>query len=221
MSEISRHLPLSQRSTGDEAAATRDWRPLIGESLHLVGDVLSGLPAADWEKPSLCEGWRIRDVAGHLVWRVGTSTPDLAKSSVRAMVRDGVRPSRLIDVMSARAVVAEPAELVAELRAIADARIAHTGRRNLTELTEVIVHGYDIAHALGMPLAFSPTATGAVVLARTLAAPIRIKAVVRGRTLASTDAGWSVGRGPELASTAESLILFLFGRSAAVPRSGG
>lgn len=221
MSDISRYLPLSQRRPGDESAVTRDWRPLVGESLNLVADLLAGLPAADWEKPSLCEGWRIRDVAGHLVWRVGTSTRDLASSSARAVVRDHVRPSRLIDVMSARAAVAEPAVLVSELRAIAHARLAHEGRRNLAELTEVIVHGYDIAHALGAPLAFPSTATGAVALARTLVAPTRIKSVVRGRTLTATDAGWSVGRGPELASTAESLILFLFGRSATVPRSGG
>lgn len=221
MSDISRHLPLSQRGTGDESAATRDWRPLTGQSLHLVVDLLAGLPPADWEKSSLCAGWRVRDVAGHLVWRVGTSTPDLARSSARAVFRDRVGPSRLVDVMSARAAVAGPAELVAGLRGIADARLAHTGRRNLAELTEVIVHGYDIAHALGATIAFPPTATGAVALARTLVAPTPIKAVVRGRTLAATDAGWSVGRGPELAATAESLVLFLFGRSSEVPRPGG
>jgi hypothetical protein len=74
------------------------------------------------------------------------------------------------------------------------------------------VHGYDIAHPLGLTLAVAPTASGAVALRRSLIAPPGIKAVLHRRTLVATDAHWSVGRGPARPGTAESISLFLFGR---------
>lgn len=61
-------------------------------------------------------------------------------------------------------------------------------------------------------LAVDATTSGAVALARTLAAPLPIRAVVRGRTLRAIDAGWEFGSGPELAGTARELVLFLYGR---------
>ena len=54
--------------------------------------------------------------------------------------------------------------------------------------------------------------SGAVALARALAAPLPIRAVVRGRTLRATDADWSFGTGPEIAGTAREIVLFLYGR---------
>lgn len=62
----------------------------------------------------------------------------------------------------------------------------------------------------GLPV--DPTTSGAVALARALAAPLAIRAVVKGRTLRATDAEWEFGSGPELAGTARELVLFLYGR---------
>lgn len=62
----------------------------------------------------------------------------------------------------------------------------------------------------GLPV--DATTSGAVALARALAAPLPIRAVVKGRTLRSTDADWSFGSGPEIAGTARELVLFLYGR---------
>ena len=31
-------------------------------------EFLRMLPADDWLAPSLCEGWRVRDVVAHLLW---------------------------------------------------------------------------------------------------------------------------------------------------------
>jgi hypothetical protein len=62
----------------------------------------------------------------------------------------------------------------------------------------------------GLPV--DPTTSGAVALARALAAPLPIRAVVKGRTLRATDAGWEFGSGPQIAGTARELVLFLYGR---------
>ena len=39
---------------------------ITAERAALV-DGLAGLPAADWDKPSLCAGWSVRQVVGHIV----------------------------------------------------------------------------------------------------------------------------------------------------------
>jgi uncharacterized protein (TIGR03083 family) len=217
MSDFARHLPLSQRPNGDESGVTNDRRPMIGDALCRIADLLESLPAPEWEAASLCSGWRVRDVAGHLVWRLGSSTPELLASARDAVFCERVPPWRVIDWVSRRAALSTPDDLVMQLRGVADARLANRGRKGVHELTEVIVHGYDIAHALGRPISFARAATGAVAFARTPAAPTAIKAAVRGRTLVASDAGWSVGHGPELVAPAEAHILFLFGRSRSLP----
>jgi len=68
------------------------------------------------------------------------------------------------------------------------------------------------AYTLDPGLVVDATTSGAVALARALAAPLAIRAVVRGRTLRATDADWDFGTGPEIAGTARELVLFLYGR---------
>ena len=41
--------------------------PLVHEQRNKVGDVLETLSAAEWDTPSLCVGWQVRDVAAHLI----------------------------------------------------------------------------------------------------------------------------------------------------------
>jgi hypothetical protein len=73
MSEISRHLPLSQRAPAPEAAVTGAWSEQIADVLDRTADLLASLDADGWEAASMCDGWTVRDVAGHIVWRVGAT----------------------------------------------------------------------------------------------------------------------------------------------------
>lgn len=211
MAEFARLLPLSLRSVGNESGVNARWSGHLAATLTAIADLLAGLTPEQWEARSLCAGWRVRDVAGHLVWRLGSSKRELVGNAARAYVGHFVRPSRAIDVVSRAAATAEPAQLVARLREIAAARAA-SGRGGITELTEAVVHGLDMAHPLGLTLPVHATAGGAVALRRSLIAPTEIKAVLRTRRLVATDAEWSVGHGTPLRAPASGLILFLFGR---------
>ena len=211
MAEFARLLPLSLRSVGNESGVNARWSGHLAATLTAIADLLAGLTPEQWETQSLCAGWRVRDVAGHLVWRLGSSRRELVGSAARAYLGHFVRPSRAIDVVSRAAATAEPAQLVARLREIAAARAA-SGRGGITELTEAVVHGLDVAHPLGLTLPVHATAGGAVALRRSLIAPTEIKAVLRTRRLVATDAEWSVGHGTPLRAPASGLILFLFGR---------
>ena len=41
------------------------WRVITGQRLALAR-LLEGLSDDEWEQPSLCAGWRVRDVAAHV-----------------------------------------------------------------------------------------------------------------------------------------------------------
>ena len=46
---------------------TRDqvWEAIDGQRMRVAG-LLDGLPSGEWQQPSLCAGWTVRDVAAHL-----------------------------------------------------------------------------------------------------------------------------------------------------------
>lgn len=216
MADFASHLPLSQRQESDESGVSADWREPLSQTLGATADLLSALTPEQWDSQSLCAGWRVRDVAGHLVWRVGNSNRQLLRSGARAyfgsVPKRGLNPHRTIDALSRAEAEASPAQLVARLRQIAAEKASGTGRHGISELTEVVVHGYDLAQPLGLALPVATAASGAVALRRSLLSPTPVKVVLAKRTLVATDAGWRVGRGPELTGSAEAIVLFLFGR---------
>src|SRR5689334_18959219 len=113
------------------------WRAIAGMRLALAG-LLDQLGEPDWEKPSLCDDWRVRDVAAHVAL-----TPQVP--GVRAMLADAVRARgnfhRLNHDLAVRhAAGRSPARLVAELREHAASRRlpAVTNFRNV--VLDVLVH---------------------------------------------------------------------------------
>lgn len=43
------------------------WRHIDNERSRLA-DLLESLPQVDWDQPSLCQGWSVRDVGAHLTF---------------------------------------------------------------------------------------------------------------------------------------------------------
>ncbi len=212
MADFAKHLPLSQQARADEPGVTTDWRMHLSATLTGIADLLESLSPEQWQSQSLCDAWRVRDVAGHIVWRLGSSHRELLASGARAWVRNFPSVNRAIDGTSRAAAETAPADLIARIREIAADKAAGRGKHGVTELTEAVVHGLDIAHPLGRSLALDPVATGAVAVRRALIAPSNVRGVLRARTLVATDAGWRVGRGRAIPGTAEAHLLFLFGR---------
>ncbi len=212
MADFAKHLPLSMRQSVDESGANSRWGGHIAATLRASADVLESLTPEQWETQSLCGLWRVRDVAGHLVWRTGSSNRVLVDTFSRAYVGHFVNPNRAIDVLSRAAAEASTTDLVARLREIADEKAAGHGRTGVSELSEAVVHGYDLARPLGFALSVAPSASGAVALRGSLLAPTEIKAVLRTRTVVATDAAWQVGRGRPLLGTADTLVPFIYGR---------
>ena len=177
-----------------------------------IADMLDTLAPAEWEAASLCEGWRVRDVAGHLAL-VPTIT---TRQMVAAAPRAGFNPNRLNTVLARRAGSVPTQEIVRTLRDHAGDQTTAKVLDTRNALFDAIVHSQDIAIPLGreFPVPVDDTREG---LERVWAMgwPFSARRRLAGLRLTATDTDWSVGAGPEVRGSALSLLLLLTGRTAA------
>jgi uncharacterized protein (TIGR03083 family) len=192
------------------------WRAIDSDRLSLA-DLLDGLTAEQWEVPSLCAGWRVREVAAHLTLaHMGMGAAAVAflraRGSFNRMIYDtAVRQARL------------PADrFPALLRGMAGSRRKAPGISHLEPLIDVLVHGQDIAVPLGLARAVpAPAAIAAADRIWPDQYPFRAGRRLAGLRLAATDCSWSAGDGPLAEGPIAAILLALTGRPAAAERLSG
>jgi uncharacterized protein (TIGR03083 family) len=189
-----------------------------------TANLLEQLSDDEWQQPSLCPGWMVRDVAAHLTLQQQGLT-----DALRYLIRNpgslgGL--NRTIRV-SARTKARVPVEeLVGEIRATIGSRRHNVGVTHLETLIDILVHGQDIAIPLQRELQM-PASAAAAAATRVWSYAGKGKARVfdniplRGFRLTATDTLWSVGEGSEVRGPIDALLLLLTGRLAAVPRLAG
>ncbi len=182
-----------------------------------VAALLDGLADDEWRRPSLCDGWTVRDVAGHLTLQQLT-----LGQAVRGMLRHPGGVTRLTREM-ARAKSALPtADLVAEIRGMVGSRRHNVGVSFRETLVDIVVHGFDIAVPLDRPL---ETDAGAMVAVADrvwqLGWPFHARKRLRGLRIASSTVEWARGDGPEVRGPIEAVVLLLTGRDAGLGRLTG
>jgi hypothetical protein len=120
-----------------------------------------------------------------------------------------------------------PGEVTAQLRAMVGSRRHAPGITPLEPLTDVLVHGQDIALPLHRPRAVPvDAAVTAATRAWTCRWPIslafRAPQRLSGLRLTATDVDWSVGEGTRVEGPVAALLLLITGRrSAALPSLSG
>ena len=195
------------------------WQMIEAERLSLAG-LLDELSSEQWESPSLCSEWRVRDVAAHVamtpeglgVWPILTGVAK-ARGDLWAFGRD-----------VARAHAERPVEdIVHELRRDAASREmpAVTNAKNI--LLDVIVHGQDVAVPLGIHRSV-PVDAAVAGFERVwrMGWPFHARKRSRGLRLVATDAPIDVGEGEVVEGTTGDLLLLATGRTeAAVRRLAG
>ncbi|MFR9774794.1 maleylpyruvate isomerase family mycothiol-dependent enzyme [Micromonospora sp. MS34] len=187
------------------------WRTIDDERASLA-DLLDDLSPAEWEVPSLCAGWRVRDVAAHLTLAhtgplAGAVAMLRARGNFDRMVRDSA-------IREARHPVGTYA---VRLRGMVGSRRRAPLVSDLEPLLDILVHGQDIVRPLGRTRQM-PTEAAATAATRvwTMGWPFHARRRLDGFTLTAVDHGWSVGRGPQVAGPIGALLLLLAGRHAAV-----
>jgi uncharacterized protein (TIGR03083 family) len=194
------------------------WQVIAAERRSLA-DLLAGVSADEWEAPSLCAGWRVRDVAAHVAMAPQVPT---ARTMLTEWARARGGFHRLNHDVAVRHAARPTGQIVDELRQFADSRRLPvvTSYRNI--LFDVLVHGQDIAIPLGrqraMPLAAAHAGADRVW---TMGWPFWARRRLRGFRLTASDVDWSVGEGADVRGPIEALLLLLTGRTAALSRLTG
>lgn len=193
------------------------WQTIDAERAA-TAELLAGLSDEEWTRPSLCEGWTVREVAAHL-----TLAPH---ATIGASLRDFARArgsfNRMIDQTARRSARRPAAEIVADLRGIVGTRKLAPGQKLKDALMDVMVHTQDIALPLGIDRHMP--ADAAIVAANHLwqmGFPFHARRRLAGHRLVATDAEWSAGEGTEVRGPIEALVMLLAGRSATIPRLTG
>ncbi|MEV0551312.1 maleylpyruvate isomerase family mycothiol-dependent enzyme [Nocardia salmonicida] len=178
---------------------------LVDERAELV-ELLRGLSEQEWETPSLCAGWRVRDVVGHLMQ--DTLSP-LSYAGVVLKSRGSVNRTNNALAQSFSELSTE--QLVDKLDRESGRLSKYSPRLMLSDL---VVHHQDIRRPLGRPRTIPADRLVAVLsYPDPFAFPGRF---TKGLRFVATDVSRSSGEGPEVRGPGEAIALAVVGRTVAL-----
>jgi len=186
------------------------WPTVHAERKALAAD-LQGRSDEDWARPSLCNGWTVRDVLAHMTSAAKLTPP----AFFGKMIGSGFSFDKVQEKGVAAQRGATPADTLANFESVVNS-VKHPPGPNQTWLGEVIVHSEDIRRALGIRHQYPTDAvvtvadfyTGSNLL-------IGSKRRIDGLTLRATNTEWTHGTGPEVSGPILSLVMAMTGRKAA------
>lgn len=185
---------------------------LAREEREDLADLLAGLTAEQWAQPSLCVGWRVRDVAAHVVSFEEMTPRELTARFVKGRLQmdriNGLGVSELVGDTTDR--------LIALLRANAEPKGMGAGFGGRVALTDNMIHHQDIRRPLGLARTIPAERLRAALDFVRYSPTIRGALRVRGVRLVATDSEWTYGRGPEVRGPGEALLMVMAGRPAAL-----
>ena len=187
-----------------------DIRDMITAERTELAKMLAGLPAPRWNEPTLCAGWRVREVVAHITMPFRYSRSrfvlELAKSRGKF--------NEMADRCARRdAAVMSPGELAEALRSNANHPWQPPGGGQIGALTHDVIHGLDITEALGLGQRGPQDRLGVVLPNLVTPKALGFFGVdLSGVELRAADTGWTFGSGRPVTGTAQDLALFLCGR---------
>ncbi|GJN97236.1 hypothetical protein NJB1907f44_27060 [Mycobacterium marinum] len=185
------------------------WTTIAAERGALADD-LATLPADRWETPSLCAGWRVRDVVAHLC---ATASLNPARFFL-GMAAAGFSFDRFTNGQLAKHLGPDPAATLHEFRGLQHATSAPPGPK-VSWLGEIVLHGADIRQPLGIPHTYSPGALRQTIdFYRGSNLLSGAKKRISGLQLCATDDDWRHGQGERVEGPLLSLLLAMTGRAA-------
>ncbi len=196
---------------------TVDIRRLAREERADLAAFLTTLSPQQWQAPTLCSRWRVRDVVAHVI-----SYDDLDTRGLLTLAARGrFWPDRVNDLALARHHAHTPEQLLALLTGHLQPRGVPAALGGRVGLVEALIHHQDIRRALGQPRAIPPQRLLPALRTALIAPDIGGCRRIRGVRLVATDLRFSVGTGPEARGTAEALLMTIAGRRGVVTELSG
>ncbi|MET9959887.1 maleylpyruvate isomerase family mycothiol-dependent enzyme [Streptomyces sp. NPDC006326] len=184
-------------------------RAAIAAERRELAEVFDGLQPGQWNEPSLCAGWRVREVAAHMSMGFRLSLPATFGELARA--RGNLH--RMTDRVARRDAAAHStAELVAFVRDNAHHRWTPPVGGVTAALGHDVVHGLDITVAVGLDRRV-PEDRLRILLDEIRPSGLKFfGADLDGVRLCAEDLDWSYGSGSPVYGAGQDLLLLAFGR---------
>jgi uncharacterized protein (TIGR03083 family) len=192
---------------------TDTWT-MVAETRTDLASYLETLRPEQWDAPTLCAEWKVRDVVGHVV--EGANKIPMGKM-MSGMLKSGFNMNKMLAAMAIEEGKHSPEALLKATREAVAMRNTPPMTKPEDVLADSVIHTQDIRRALGSP--------GTVPEERVRAALDRMKNTgsilgnkkrVAGLKLVATDMEWTHGDGPEVRGTGEALLMAMCGRKSAL-----
>jgi uncharacterized protein (TIGR03083 family) len=186
-----------------------DLQAAVGSTFLAFAGQLDTLPEPRWDTPSLCEGWRVREVVAHLTMPARYTTEEFQ----RELEACGWDFTRLSNQIADRDGALATTTLVANLCDPGLHGWTPPGGGWPGALNHVVIHSLDVTVPLGVPVCASSDALRAVLDGLTVGAVHEHFGVdLTDLALRATDVDWSFGSGAPIDAPAAELALLLCGR---------
>lgn len=200
-----------------QSPATQITEAIAAERRELA-QLLAGLPAASWDAPTLCAGWRVRDVVAHMTMPFRYP----ARKFVLEMAKSGANFAKMADRCARRDSARPTAVLQAELRDNERYPWQPPGGGFEGALVHDVIHGLDMTVPLGNGREVPPDRLRMVLAVITEPKTLKhFGADLSGVQLRADDMDWSFGSGALLTGQAQDLALVLCGRVLPAGRLSG
>ena len=173
-----------------------------------------GLTDQQWESPSLCEQWTVRDVVIHTAWHIHRDRSQVPAFLLHTLMSGPTKAA-------ARAAVSEAVRHDAQSPDKLLEWLASAGTAGRVNLAELMIHQQDVRRPLGISRTIPEDRLSSILdycLSRRGSATVvpgsRKRAT--GLRLNATNMEWSVGDGPEVRGTGEALLMVINGRASAL-----
>jgi uncharacterized protein (TIGR03083 family) len=199
-----------------------DYDGLRLQEMAAISELLHELRPEEWDVPSVCDGWRVRDVIGHMC--LGYTTP--MPTMVAKIGRYGFNVPKASREESITYASARSPE---ELLGVFDTIHRDNVRKGISKvikpgegLVDHTIHHQDIRRPLHRPRTVPPDRlVAALGVIPGLGGFVGAKKRVQGLRLVATDVEWSAGAGPEVRGPGEAILLAASGRQVALPELDG
>jgi uncharacterized protein (TIGR03083 family) len=179
--------------------------------------LLRELTPEQWEAPSLCTEWPVRDVVAHVV---GYEELD-RRGLLRRYARGRFVPRQVNAVGVADYAGHRPEQLIDVLERHLRPRGLTAGFGGRIALVDGVIHQQDIRRSLGLHRDVPVERLRPVLDFARVAPPIGAFGRIRGLRLVATDFDWAAGKGAEVSGPGEALLMAMAGRDDALGELSG
>ena len=175
-----------------------------------LAEFLATLTPQDWQAPTLCTRWSVKDVVAHVISYEELGALGLLKRFAKGWV---VRANQ-VGVEEFAALT--PQQLLEFLRGHLEPHGLTAGFGGMIALVDGTIHHQDIRRALNRPRVVPPDRLARILPLVPSNPRLGAGRRIRGLRLRATDVEWTHGDGPEVTGPGEALLLAMTGRPAAL-----